>query len=89
MRMTPYSPDDLSPARVTSKAELLRRSLAATEGTRLIADYEDLFLAHKLAEIPGQDSARVQLLKGDKQSLVCVMNETAKPAEFKFSLPAA
>jgi hypothetical protein len=105
--MTPYSPDDLSPARVTSKAELLRRALDATEGTlvydrnpldgrswtaiaettRLIADYEDLFVAHKLAEIPGQDSATVQLLKGDKQSLLCLMNETSKPVEFKFDLP--
>jgi hypothetical protein len=105
--MTPYAPTDLAPARVTSKAELLRRSLDATEGmlvydrnpldgrswtaiaetTRLIADHEDLFVGHKLAAIPGQDSAKVQLLKGDKQSLLCLMNETSKPQEFKFTLP--
>jgi hypothetical protein len=106
--MTPYSPDDLSPERATTKAELLRRTLDSTGGmlvydrnvldgrswtaiaetTRLIAEYESTFIAHQLAEIPGQDSAKVQLLKGDKESLVCVLNETGKPAEFNFRLPA-
>jgi hypothetical protein len=106
--MTPYSPDDLAPARVTTKAELLRRSLDATEGmlvydrnpldgrswtaiaetTRLIADYESTFIAHHLAEIPGQNSANVQLLKGDKESLLCVMNESSQPVQYRFRLPA-
>jgi len=105
--MTPYSPDDLSPERVTTKAELLRRSLDSTAGmlvydrnvldgrswtaiaetTRLLAEYESTFIAHQLAEIPGQDSAKVQLLKGDQTSLVCMLNETGKPAEFNFRLP--
>ena len=106
--MTPYSADDLSPARVATKAELLRRALDSTAGTliydrnamdgrswlavaettRLIAEYESTFIAHQLAEIPGQDSANVQLLKGDKQSLLCLMNETSKPVTYNFLLPA-
>jgi hypothetical protein len=106
--MTPYSPDDLSPERVTTKAELLRRSLDSTAGmlvydrnvldgrswtamaetTRLLAEYESTFIAHQLAEISGQDSAKVQLLKGDQTSLVCLMNESGKPMEFNFHLPA-
>lgn len=105
--MTPYSAEDLAPARIATKAELLRRALDATKGvlvydrnamdgrswrnvaetTRLVADYESTFIAHHLAEIPGQDSARVQLLKGDKESLLCLMNETSQPANYDFALP--
>jgi hypothetical protein len=105
--MTPYSAEDLSPARVATKAELLRRTLDSTAGmlvydrnamdgrswravaetTRLVANYESTFIAHHLAEIPGQDSARVQLLKGEQESLLCVMNETAQPVNYNFHLP--
>jgi hypothetical protein len=61
---------------------------AIAETTRLVAEYESTFIAHQLAEIPGQDSANVQLIKGDKQSLLCLMNETAKPVTYNFRLPA-
>ncbi len=104
----PYSPSDMMPAMVVTKAELLRRTLDATAGvlvydrnpmdgrswrgvaetTRLVADYEPLFLRHDLQEIPGQDPAKVQLLKGKDVSLVCIMNESTKPATFNLQLPA-
>jgi hypothetical protein len=61
---------------------------AVGETTRLTAEFEDLFLAHQLREIPGQDPAKVQLLKGEKQSLLCVLNESSKAAIFNFRLPA-
>jgi hypothetical protein len=104
----PYSPSDMSPGMVVTKAELLRRTLDATAGvlvydrnpmdgrswrgvaetTRLVAEYEPLFLAHHLEAIAGQDSGKVQLLKGEKVSLVCVMNESTKPVTYSFTLPA-
>lgn len=62
---------------------------AVGETTRLVADYEDLFIGHRLETIPGQDPAKVQILKGDTRALVCIMNETSKPAHYEFSLPVA
>jgi hypothetical protein len=62
---------------------------ALGETTRLVADFEELFIAHRLESIPGQAAASVQILKGDNCSLVCVMNESSKPADFRFRLPAA
>jgi hypothetical protein len=105
--MTPYSSDDLSPARATTKAELLRRTLDSTGGmliydrnpidgrswtaiaetTRLVAQYESTFTGHQLAKINGQDSANVQLIKGENQTLLCLMNDTAKPVSYDFVLP--
>ncbi len=64
-----------------------RSFYAIGETTRLIADYEELFLGHKLDAIPGIDSARVQLLRGEKNTLLCVLNETSKEARFNLRLP--
>jgi hypothetical protein len=56
--------------------------------TRLVSAYEDLFTApHDLQPIPGQNPDNVQVLKGKEVSLVCVMNDTAKPAAFHLQLP--
>src|SRR5690606_34232262 len=60
---------------------------AIAETTRLVTEYESTFIAHQLAEIPGQDSADVQLIKGDKENLLCIMNPTAKPVTYDFVLP--
>jgi hypothetical protein len=64
-----------------------RSFYAVGETTRLVADYEKLFLDHKLEAIPGQDTARVQLLRGEKNTLLCIMNETSKEDRIKFHLP--
>ncbi len=60
---------------------------ALGEVSRLVARYEPLFLEHRLEAVPGADEAHVQLLRGEKGSLLCVMNVTAREMVFRFPLP--
>lgn len=60
---------------------------AVAETTRLVAEHEDLFLAHQLESIPGQDPESIQLLRGKEGSLLCVMNLRSKEQKFSFKIP--
>ena len=65
-----------------------RSWLAIADTTRLVAEFEDLFLTGKRAAIPGLDDAAVQALSDGKTTLVCIMNRHSKPAEYTVPLPA-
>lgn len=59
---------------------------AVADVTRLTADYEDVFLHKTLEEIPGQNSANVQIVKGGGKVLLCVMN-FSRSKESTFTIP--
>lgn len=63
---------------------------AVADLTRLTAEYEDLFLQKTLHDIPGQNPAEVQIVKGAGKTLLCVMN-LSKSGEknLTLSIPAA
>jgi len=61
---------------------------AVAELTRLTADYEDVFLNKTLQDIPGQDSASVQIAKGAGKTLLCAMNfSRSKESTFTLQIP--
>ncbi len=57
------------------------------ETTRLVADFEDLFLHSRPETVPGQDPESVQWLRGKEKQLLCVMNHGTAAAEFSIRLP--
>ena len=61
---------------------------AIGETTRLVAEFEDLFLTGKRTAVEGQDDAVVQALSDGAVTLVCVMNGSSKPTSHSFALPA-
>jgi len=61
---------------------------ALGEATRLTADFEELFLNQRPVTLVGQQTDQIQVVKGKQQSLVCVLNDSAKPATYEFHLPA-
>ena len=57
------------------------------ETTRLVAQYEDVFLNGKRTELLDQNPTQVQVVSHDHATLICVMNQTSKPSTHKFTLP--
>ena len=62
---------------------------AIAETTRLVATYEDLFIAGKRSALPGCDEARVQVLGDGRTTLVCVMNGGSSKLDLSLPLPPA
>lgn len=60
---------------------------AIAETTRLVAEYESLFLGHHLRNLAGQDPALVQFLEGEGKTLLFVMNTSQKQERFVIDLP--
>jgi hypothetical protein len=61
---------------------------AIAETTRLVASYEDLFVAGKRTALPGCDETRVQVLGDGNTTLVCVMNGGSDSLTLRLPLPA-
>jgi len=60
---------------------------AIAETTRLVATYEDLFIAGKRTALPGCDDAQVQTLSNGRTTLVCAMNGGSSKLDLRLSLP--
>ena len=61
---------------------------AVADVSRLTADYEDVFLNKTSVDLPGQDAANVQIAKGAKHTLLCVMNPSrSKESTFALQVP--
>lgn len=65
-----------------------RTWLAVAETTRLVAEFEPLFLTGKRSALQGHDPAVVQLLSDGKTTLVCAMNDSSASVERRITLPA-
>lgn len=65
-----------------------RSWLAAAETSRLVAAYEPLFGNLRAETVPGQTEEEVALLRGEKQSLLCVMNTSRTEKNYQLTLPA-
>ena len=61
---------------------------AIAETTRLVATYEDLFIAGKRTALPGYDEAQVQLLDDGRTTLLCAMNGGSSNLTLRLPLPA-
>ncbi|HWL54676.1 MAG TPA: carbohydrate-binding family 9-like protein [Chthoniobacteraceae bacterium] len=57
------------------------------ETTRLVADFEELFLHSRPEPVEGHDPERVQWLRGKKKQLLCIMNRGDAAADFSVALP--
>ncbi len=106
--ITPYGPDDLSPARTAGKAELLRRVLDSNYGvifydratmdgaswlnvgevTRLVSDYESVFLTARPEAVDGLPLKDAQWMHGPNESLLCLMNHGTEGQTFTVELPS-
>jgi len=64
-----------------------RSWLATAETTRLVSEFEDVFLTRKRTGLPGLHESRAQLLGNGKRTLVCAMNDTNKQATYTIALP--
>ncbi|MFO7946696.1 MAG: hypothetical protein R6V19_07770, partial [Armatimonadota bacterium] len=64
-----------------------RSLLAVSDISRLVADYEELFLQSELQPLGDADPASVQVLRGDGATLVCVMNTGTKAYSQALTLP--
>ncbi len=64
-----------------------RSWLAAAEISRLVAAYEPLFGSLRAETLPGQTEEEVALLRGEQQSLLCVMNTSRSEKEYRLTLP--
>jgi len=62
---------------------------AIAETTRLVATYEDLFMAGKRTALPRCDRANVQVLTDGRTTLVCAMNGGSSVLNLRLPLPAA
>ena len=62
---------------------------AMAETTRLVAEYEEIFLKGKRTALAGQDPARVQMVSAGRTTLVCALNQTSGVVTHKFTLPMA
>ncbi|NQT15783.1 MAG: hypothetical protein HQ582_23700, partial [Planctomycetes bacterium] len=60
---------------------------AVAETTRLVATYEDLFVAGKRTALSECDEARVQVLGDGKTTLVCAMNGGSGSLNLRLPLP--
>jgi hypothetical protein len=61
---------------------------AVADVSRLTADYENVFLNKTLQDIPDEDPASVQIVKGAGKTLLCVMNfSRSKESTFDISIP--
>lgn len=62
---------------------------AMAETTRLVAEYEEVFLKGKRTALAGQDPAQVQVVSAGRTTLVCALNQTSQVVTHKFALPIA
>ncbi len=62
---------------------------AMGEATRLAAAHEDVFLNGRRSELPGHDLSHVQVVAHGKTTLVCVLNPTGAPVNYRIALPLA
>jgi len=58
------------------------------ETTRLVADFEDLFLHSRPEPVQGQDPEQVQWVRGKEKQLLCLMNPGNAPAYYTIPLPS-
>lgn len=65
-----------------------RTWFAVSETTRIVATFEDLFLAGKRSALPPLDEALVQVLTDGKLTLVCAMNGGSSQVEYSLQFPA-
>jgi hypothetical protein len=65
-----------------------RTWLAIAETTRLVGEFEKLFLTGKRSALPGLNDAQVQMLSDGKLTLVCAMNDGNNPMDLAIPLPA-
>jgi len=61
---------------------------AIAEVSRLAAAFEEVFLKGKPSAMAGMDITLGQVLSDGRTTLVCVMNQGSKPAEYTIKLPA-
>lgn len=62
---------------------------AMAETTRLVAEYEQVFLKGKHSPIAGVDESQGAIVSDGKMTLVCVMNQSGKAATHRLTLPQA
>jgi hypothetical protein len=65
-----------------------RTWLAIAETTRLVSEFESLFLTGKRSALPGLNDAQVQMLSDGKLTLICAMNDGGNRVEHAIPLPA-
>ena len=63
--------------------------LSLAEVTRLAARFEDAFLEGKRCALEGMDESIVQVVRHGATTLLCVMNESHQPMQYRIPLPAA
>ncbi len=52
------------------------------ETTRLVADFEPIFLRSRPEAVPGHDEEVAQWMRGEKHDLLCLMNHGSEPQTF-------
>lgn len=57
------------------------------ETTRLVADFEELFLHSRPEPVKDHDPEHVQWLRGEKKQLLCIMNQGREAADFSIAIP--
>ncbi len=60
---------------------------AIADTTRLVAEHEQLFIARRLRDLPGYDPAQIQLLEGENETLLFVLNLQQTPTPYTLKLP--